>query len=59
MPTGGVTADNLGEWFAAGAVAVGAGGDLVSSADLAAGRFDLVREKARAFRAALDGVRTR
>jgi 2-dehydro-3-deoxyphosphogluconate aldolase / (4S)-4-hydroxy-2-oxoglutarate aldolase len=28
IPTGGVTADNLGEWLAAGAVAVGAGSDL-------------------------------
>jgi 2-dehydro-3-deoxyphosphogluconate aldolase/(4S)-4-hydroxy-2-oxoglutarate aldolase len=28
MPTGGVTPDNLGEWFAAGVVAVGMGGNL-------------------------------
>lgn len=30
MPTGGVNADNAGEWIEAGAVAVGAGGKLVS-----------------------------
>ncbi|GDY12778.1 bifunctional 2-keto-4-hydroxyglutarate aldolase/2-keto-3-deoxy-6-phosphogluconate aldolase [Planctomycetota bacterium] len=28
MPTGGVSEDNLGEWFAAGVVAVGMGGNL-------------------------------
>lgn len=37
IPTGGVDATNLGAWFAAGAVAVGAGGELCSPADLAAG----------------------
>jgi 2-dehydro-3-deoxyphosphogluconate aldolase/(4S)-4-hydroxy-2-oxoglutarate aldolase len=30
MPTGGVDEHNLGEWLAAGAVAVGIGGSLVS-----------------------------
>src|SRR5690606_34840552 len=29
MPTGGVTRDNVGEWFAAGAVALGVGSALV------------------------------
>ena len=52
MPTGGVTPDNLDDWFAAGAVAVGAGGDLVSGADLASGRYDEVERKARLFAAA-------
>ncbi len=32
MPTGGVTASNVGEWIKAGAVAVGAGGALISGA---------------------------
>ncbi|MEQ4518202.1 bifunctional 4-hydroxy-2-oxoglutarate aldolase/2-dehydro-3-deoxy-phosphogluconate aldolase [Pseudarthrobacter sp. B907] len=54
MPTGGVTPGNIGEWFDAGAVAVGAGGDLCSTADLAAGRYDVVREKALNFSAALE-----
>ncbi|QTX03504.1 bifunctional 4-hydroxy-2-oxoglutarate aldolase/2-dehydro-3-deoxy-phosphogluconate aldolase [Agromyces archimandritae] len=57
MPTGGVTPGNLSEWFAAGSVAVGAGGDLVSGADLAAGRYDEVERKARLFAAALAAVR--
>ncbi|MCU1635062.1 MAG: 2-dehydro-3-deoxyphosphogluconate aldolase [Cryobacterium sp.] len=49
MPTGGVTPENMGEWFQAGAVAVGAGSDLVSAADLAASRYDEVERKARLF----------
>lgn len=32
MPTGGVTLDNIGEWIAAGAVAVGIGSDLTNEA---------------------------
>lgn len=49
MPTGGVTPDNIDAWFAAGAIAVGAGSDLVSSADLASDRYDEVERKARLF----------
>jgi 2-dehydro-3-deoxyphosphogluconate aldolase/(4S)-4-hydroxy-2-oxoglutarate aldolase len=49
MPTGGVTPDNIDDWFAAGAIAVGAGSDLVSAADLAADRYDEVERKARLF----------
>ena len=49
MPTGGVTPENIDDWFAAGAVAVGVGGDLVSGADLAAGLYDEVERKARLF----------
>jgi 2-dehydro-3-deoxyphosphogluconate aldolase/(4S)-4-hydroxy-2-oxoglutarate aldolase len=32
MPTGGVSLDNVGEWIKAGAVAVGAGGNLIGGA---------------------------
>jgi 2-dehydro-3-deoxyphosphogluconate aldolase/(4S)-4-hydroxy-2-oxoglutarate aldolase len=46
MPTGGVSAANLGEWLATGVVAVGAGSELVSTGDLAAGRFDLIQSRA-------------
>ncbi|WP_348789946.1 bifunctional 4-hydroxy-2-oxoglutarate aldolase/2-dehydro-3-deoxy-phosphogluconate aldolase [Leifsonia sp. NPDC080035] len=52
MPTGGVTAANIGDWVAAGVVAVGAGSDLVSSSDLAAGRYDAITAKAREFASA-------
>jgi 2-dehydro-3-deoxyphosphogluconate aldolase/(4S)-4-hydroxy-2-oxoglutarate aldolase len=58
MPTGGVTPGNLREWIGAGAIAVGAGGELVSVADLAAGRYDEVERKARLFADAASAVAT-
>lgn len=58
MPTGGVSVDNVGEWFAAGAVAVGAGGELASAADIRAGDFEGIREKGRRFVAAIREART-
>ncbi len=57
MPTGGVTPDNLAEWFAAGAVAVGAGSDLVPAAALAAGDHAEIERRARLFAAALRSAR--
>ncbi|HEY0375216.1 MAG TPA: bifunctional 4-hydroxy-2-oxoglutarate aldolase/2-dehydro-3-deoxy-phosphogluconate aldolase [Amnibacterium sp.] len=56
MPTGGVTAENLGEWYAAGAVAVGAGSELCSPAAMAAGRWDEIESTARRFAGALAAV---
>ena len=56
LPTGGVTADNVADWFAAGAFAVGAGSDLCSAADIAAGHWDRIRAKAARFVAALPPV---
>ncbi|MEM8751335.1 MAG: bifunctional 4-hydroxy-2-oxoglutarate aldolase/2-dehydro-3-deoxy-phosphogluconate aldolase [Pseudomonadota bacterium] len=53
MPTGGIGPDDLSAYFAAGAVAVGMGGDLVSDKALAAGDDGTVRAAARAVRAAL------
>jgi 2-dehydro-3-deoxyphosphogluconate aldolase/(4S)-4-hydroxy-2-oxoglutarate aldolase len=50
MPTGGVSAENLGQWFAAGAVAVGIGGNL------AKGSAAEVEAAARATAAALAAV---
>jgi 2-dehydro-3-deoxyphosphogluconate aldolase/(4S)-4-hydroxy-2-oxoglutarate aldolase len=55
VPTGGVTADNLGAWRAAGAFALGAGGDLCPSDLIAAGDFAAVTDRARRYRRALDG----
>jgi 2-dehydro-3-deoxyphosphogluconate aldolase/(4S)-4-hydroxy-2-oxoglutarate aldolase len=40
MPTGGVSPENCGEWIAAGAVAVGAGGELTAGAKM--GDFEAV-----------------
>ncbi|GGN97291.1 bifunctional 2-keto-4-hydroxyglutarate aldolase/2-keto-3-deoxy-6-phosphogluconate aldolase [Saccharibacillus kuerlensis] len=45
MPTGGVSVENLGDWIAGGAVAVGIGSDLTSEA-LKTGDMTKVRDKA-------------
>lgn len=42
VPTGGVSPDNAREYLAAGAVAVGIGGNLVSNKRVAAGAFDQI-----------------
>lgn len=57
MPTGGVKPDNLADWFAAGAVAVGAGGDLANSASIKAGDWADLTARAEAFAAAFSAVR--
>ncbi len=57
MPTGGVRFDNVGAWLAAGAVAVGAGGDLCSAALMNSGRWDTVEANARVYASALAAAR--
>jgi len=57
MPTGGVNADNVGEWLAAGALAVGAGSELCSPAAMRAGSWEVISDQARAFSASLAAVR--
>lgn len=57
MPTGGVKPDNLADWFAAGSVAVGAGGDLANSASIKAGDWADLTTRAEAFAAAFAAVR--
>lgn len=52
MPTGGVSVDNVAEWVSAGAVAVGAGGELCPSTAMTNGRWDEITERAAAFRRA-------
>jgi 2-dehydro-3-deoxyphosphogluconate aldolase/(4S)-4-hydroxy-2-oxoglutarate aldolase len=47
MPTGGVTVQNVGEWFRAGAVAVGVGGSLM--AGVKQGDYEMVTRTAREF----------
>lgn len=49
MPTGGVNVDNIAEWFAAGAIAVGAGGELCSASAMAADRWEEIQDTARQF----------
>lgn len=59
VPTGGVSAHNLGEWFAAGAIAVGAGSELAPAAAVESGDVAAIDARAREFLAALDEVRRR
>lgn len=48
MPTGGVSAENVTEWVAAGAAAVGAGSELCSASAMANERWDEITERATA-----------
>jgi 2-dehydro-3-deoxyphosphogluconate aldolase / (4S)-4-hydroxy-2-oxoglutarate aldolase len=53
MPTGGVDVENVEAWFAAGAIAVGAGSNLCSSALAKEGRFNEIKDKAVEFHRAI------
>jgi 2-dehydro-3-deoxyphosphogluconate aldolase / (4S)-4-hydroxy-2-oxoglutarate aldolase len=53
MPTGGVNTGNLGDWLAAGALAVGASGELCSQGAIARRDWEGIRENARLFTGAL------
>lgn len=55
MPTGGVNADNVGEWIKAGAVAVGAGSSLTAGAKT--GDYKLITETAKKFVANIKAAR--
>lgn len=55
MPTGGVTAENVGEWIQNGAVAVGAGGALTGGAKT--GDYAKITETAKKFIAAIRAAR--
>ena len=57
MPTGGVSADNVDDYFDAGAVAVGAGSALVNYEAIEAGDMDGVREQAAEFVQAVEDAR--
>lgn len=49
MPTGGVSAGNVAEWFATGVVAVGAGSELCPPQLAKEGKFDEITRKAAEF----------
>jgi 2-dehydro-3-deoxyphosphogluconate aldolase/(4S)-4-hydroxy-2-oxoglutarate aldolase len=49
MPTGGVSASNVKDWFAAGAIAVGAGSELCPPALAKAGKFEEITRNAADF----------
>ncbi|GGC97341.1 bifunctional 4-hydroxy-2-oxoglutarate aldolase/2-dehydro-3-deoxy-phosphogluconate aldolase [Enterococcus wangshanyuanii] len=55
MPTGGVSLANMAEWFKAGAVTVGVGGDLLAPAS--SGDFDQVTATAKQYAAKLKEIK--
>src|SRR5476649_2632065 len=55
MPTGGVTVENLADWFASGATAVGIGSSLTGPA--ANGDYNAVTTRARAFVEKMDAIK--
>lgn len=57
MPTGGVSIENVGDWFAAGVVAVGAGSELCPPQWAKEGRFADITQRAREFAAAVSKAR--
>ena len=57
MPTGGVNEKNLGDWFSAGAFAVGAGSNLCPKELALAGEFGKITAIARSFIAAVQAAR--
>ncbi len=58
IPTGGVSAGNLADWFEAGAFAVGASGQLCPQNLLRAGDYDAIYRNAVAFTEAVARVRS-
>ncbi|AUX42671.1 ketohydroxyglutarate aldolase [Sorangium cellulosum] len=57
MPTGGVNLTTVKEFIEAGAVALGVGGELVDAAALAAGKDEVLTERAREFMTAVRSAR--
>jgi 2-dehydro-3-deoxyphosphogluconate aldolase/(4S)-4-hydroxy-2-oxoglutarate aldolase len=58
VPTGGVSVDNVADWFAAGAIAVCAGSQLCPSAWAREGHFDDITKRAKAFVVAVKEARS-
>jgi 2-dehydro-3-deoxyphosphogluconate aldolase/(4S)-4-hydroxy-2-oxoglutarate aldolase len=59
VPTGGIARHNAAEWLAAGALAVGVGGELCPPEAIAGQRWDLLTERAADLIGALDQDRSR
>ena len=57
IPTGGVNLETVGDFLKAGACAVGVGGELVDGKCMKEGRYDIIEERARQFRAAVAQAR--
>jgi 2-dehydro-3-deoxyphosphogluconate aldolase/(4S)-4-hydroxy-2-oxoglutarate aldolase len=57
MPTGGVSVDNVAQWFSAGVFAVGAGSELCPTQLVKEERFDEIVTRAQAFASAVQQAR--
>ena len=57
IPTGGVNLETAGEFLKAGACAVAVGSELVDSASVKAGRFDVIEQRARQYLEAIARAR--
>jgi 2-dehydro-3-deoxyphosphogluconate aldolase/(4S)-4-hydroxy-2-oxoglutarate aldolase len=57
MPTGGVSEANLGDWFSAGAFAVGAGSKLCPKELAVQGEFQKITEIAKRYVAAIQAAK--
>ena len=58
LPTGGVTLDNVADWVAAGAVAVGVGAALLDAEAIANGHYAVITARASAFLSAVKQARS-
>jgi 2-dehydro-3-deoxyphosphogluconate aldolase/(4S)-4-hydroxy-2-oxoglutarate aldolase len=59
MPTGGVNAGNMADWFASGVVAVGAGSELCPPQLAKEGKFDEISRRAGEFIAVVQAARSK
>jgi 2-dehydro-3-deoxyphosphogluconate aldolase/(4S)-4-hydroxy-2-oxoglutarate aldolase len=57
IPTGGVNLETAGEFLKAGACAVAVGGELVDAKSVAAGRFEVIEQRARQYLEAIAKAR--
>jgi 2-dehydro-3-deoxyphosphogluconate aldolase/(4S)-4-hydroxy-2-oxoglutarate aldolase len=57
MPTGGVSASNVADWFAAGVIAVGAGSELCPPQLAREGKFDEISKRAADFVKVIEAAR--
>ena len=57
VPTGGVTLDNVSDYFAAGASAVAVGSSMMNSKAMREGRFEVIEQAARDFQKAVAEAR--
>jgi len=57
MPTGGVSKENIKDWFAAGAIAVGAGSNLCPKNWALEGKFSQITENAKEYKELVNKAR--